>query len=960
MFNMNEEKKSMDTHLDCLQMFNQVKSVLTISKEDYGEKEESDIETVSLFLHGFSVATHDSYQPYVAPIVIEDQIKDCYYPLFFYDTKREGDTMKIYHRYPQFNPLVISLFTEIGIDIINEFKGKDPIIFIESIQEKLESKRVFNRVKFHYVFLYFKMRIAQYLVCYPFLLSYSKGEEIPSKYLGLFKELKTPVIEQGIKKLDFGFNVRLQRAEKRLDSYGCAKISYQDKDAFSNVLLTFVDEFIRKKENVLFVVPKEEKKEFLSFLSKQGLSSFCFLLDDLNANKIISAIETPLQNELSEEEKNQINAFLQIEEKYISFVEKKYDLDYLKYFKGNEKLFTFLVEHYNHIEYMPPFDVVGYTRKDFEQDYELLNLLPSLTTIKNSYLSNHPYFGLTASPKEENYQNIQFLISNLIDQITKLKDLISQNLINEMYHIRIQTFQELDDFLGGLMILYEYNGFPRKYFKMDQSNSKHYSLIHLKRRYQTLSSAKLMVDNFFEESIYQEDINKLTNDYESGFLLKKLLAKRKILSYFKLKKVSDFSTIFRVLKSYVIAQMELNGILPMYQDVYGDNVLTMNGVVEIESNIAYIHKFNAYGKEHPIFQIDNPFVKRYLKDKDFRVNIRIFGKEISHLYEDIKHNINQLIGYFLEQRKDYSSHSFEETVEYLTALQKHTLTEFMEYATYHEKVQDTSISLQLALRSYQKNKFPLTHARDEILFSLIVSQYEQGKKKFEPYQNSFDEIELSYLESLSHYQSTDVFIRYQNVLELIKESFNNTNFAERLNVLKNTNFNDEYEVANLLLTRYPFGLVSEDETYFIPDNIFDHVIILDSGFFHNLELLSAFRCGKDVVIINDRKIPDNRTQGYHDTLINRDVIYKSVFDFSILSTSFISTLEEDFSLIQDERFPLISTYENMNLALLPDIVLTHEHDIHFLTQLARFLAKEENLVLEFFDTQEYLFGKIKK
>ena len=68
--------------------------------------------------------------------------------------------------------------------------------------------------------------------------------------------------------------------------------------------------------------------------------------------------------------------------------------------------------------------------------------------------------------------------------------------------------------------------------------------------------------------------------------------------------------------------------------------------------------------------------------------------------------------------------------------------------------------------------------------------------------------------------------------------------------------------------------------------------------------------------------------------------------------------KEDFAVQSDERYLFIYKENDIEYALLPDIVLSHEHDVRYLALLARFLAKEEGLVLVNIDCQEYLFEKI--
>ena len=961
---MDNANKFIETHIDCLEMIKQAKAGLTISEINEDNFDPFDESILSCFLHTLPIEVKKVHKRFVSPVLVFDKSKNCYYPLLFLTTSYKDGKLYIDHSVYFLNPVATAFFFELGIDLNDEINGRVLFAFIDSIKKKIFEKKLLNKVDLLYGLTDFDVADIHYVQAMPFLNQFAKGEEYPVKYQGLFKELKDSEIEKEVSKIDIGFLARFERSKKRLEGYKSEKISYQGKDAFDYIVLGFLYEVIRNKENTLFVVPKSEKEELLHFLKEEKLMDFCFDYNDANFVKSLQALKKELLKPLSVQEEIKVENFLLNEERYINFVDKKYEITHFSNFRRNERKFDFLVNSIDKTSYLPPLDISDYTEEEFEKDYDYLNRLDSYESVLNSYVIDHPYYGLTATAKEENYQVINALIDDLCNEITALQKEIKEDHFLEDYNIQINNFAELEKYLDDLKILSEYNGFPRKYFKLNQNNSEYYALSHLKRRYQNLSSAKLIMDNFFDEEIYKEDIDAMVKEYENGSFFGKKKAKKRILSYFKLKKSNDFVTILRVIKGYLAAKIELDGLLPMYQDVYGDNVLTMNGVVEIESNIAYIKKFKNHFKDDDDFSMNHPFIKRYLKDKDFRINMQSLGKDVALLYNEIQKNINQLIGYFLQAPRDYFKYSFTAILKHLQKLKNNSIKQFMDYASFNTGLEQASFLLQLTVRSYMRKQRPLSYLKREYFMALAYAKYHRGRKLFEPYLQSYEKVESAYLDDLSHYEEISRLLRYQSIQTHLKENLTECDFdklitEEEKEILeKNTDAQLKDEQIKLLSLRYPIGIVSFDDSVYLNDDSYNHVVIFDSMLMNNFELINSFRLGKDVLLLSDKTIFDMRTQGYHDTLINRDVIYKSGFDFTILSEKFLSMFKEDFAMQSDERYLFIYKENDIEYALLPDIVLSHEHDVRYLALLARFLAKEEGLILVNIDCQEYLFEKI--
>ena len=145
----------------------------------------------------------------------------------------------------------------------------------------------------------------------------------------------------------------------------------------------------------------------------------------------------------------------------------------------------------------------------------------------------------------------------------------------------------------------------------------------------------------------------------------------------------------------------------------------------------------------------------------------------------------------------------------------------------------------------------------------------------------------------------------------------------------------------------------------MPDVVYDHVILFDTGFFNSIELLTSYQFGKDVLILNDRTLYDIRTQGYHETLLNKEVMYRGLFHYERVDKSLFDVLPLHAEIQSDDRYPYIYTENDTSFALLPDIILDRNQDNRYLLELSMFLSREEHLVLVIFDTISLILGKRK-
>lgn len=947
---MMNENKSIETHLDYLSSYKKVKEALyKVDKKDIVLS--YDYDTFLSLWRGKNLILTSKFSSYACPVYLLDKINNVHIPLLIFATEKREEKAYFKKMLPMVNPVALELLEVEGIVLPEDFSWNSIPSYLSFIENALETNKKKDIYTLEYAFSYLSSVFALYISVYPFLSDRLRNEPVEEKYKGLFQELKDPKTEDEIEKDTLGCYVRFEHAKKRLDCYKSAKISYQGMDIVTDILLRFLDSFIEKKETLLLLAPASEVGEVIKVLDEKNLGDFVLNYNDYNIEHISSVVANEEYYDLTDKDYMLIQSYEQKRERFLSFYDKK------------EQCFSSLKKHLypDYIEFITkkdkiksyPLSVSSYTEEDYQKDISFLSDFSSYDRITPTYLENHPLYGLSLTEEREEYDSLQLLLVQLMTSLKQFISLTEENAMFKDYDISIQTFKDYDRINHSFAVLGEYNGFPKKYFRLNQQGEKRLSLSQLKLRYQALSSSQLLVSNLMDDAIFNQDIVSLLDSYENGNFFERIKAKRKLSSYLRVKKQTDMKTVVRILHTYLISKEELNRVLPDYQEVYGDNVNTMNGVMEVESNIRYIDKFNSYASLNPEFTLDQPFIKRYLKDKDFRIDSQRQFKQITLSYRELMDKLNQLTSCFENKKVNLLTLDFTSILNWIILIQNQDYETYHQYASFISSLKNTSKLLQDTIHQYIVKEIPLINFADEFKMSLITSIYQDCNSKFSQYEKGYEMAKKEYEDSLSDTEEVTSLVRYQNLRDNILY-FKSNLFNEKdelLTKLTDLTYNRKERMGFLkaLFSLLPISVASIESLPVLDDDIYDHVIILDSGFFNNEELIEGYRLGKDVLLLNDHALFDSRTQFYHQTLINKEVLYQKAFDFSSLTKDVLDKINEKIQCYNTDVYPYVSKRDDKEYAILPDCLLTHEKDIRFAMELALFLSEENGLTLYILD-----------
>ena len=943
-------------HLNLLDLFQESKERLSLieAKDRYSEDDSL------LFLFGKEIPVV-SEKKYVSILSIENKNEEIYYPLYYCLL----DEQKIVVETLEFNQLALQFLTDLGIMMKEDLNINEIQNLYSYIKKEIDRIHANDKVSIVFHFTFVDGEVLLYNKAFPFLYDLVFNNAQDKKYEALFRELKTQKQEDEVFDQSFGFFAKQIRVLERINQYQGTRVTIREKSILHDFLNRLFDYSLDKKIKVLIVSDEKETGRVFSYLKQQNLQDFAYLIQDERYSHLLSLLKDRDFQSVTRDEEYEYNTILQKEEQFHVYEDKREEcFSYpkpwmtLAYFREIESQNSPSSHTY-------PLNAEGYQGSEFENDEKFCLLLDELETVKSTYITNHPYYGLTSRNTRVNYDSLQLLIISIMNKIRDIEHFLEEDNPIKAYGLKAETLKDVKNICEDGRILQEYNGFPRKYFRLNQDTESKFSLSQLKEQFQTLSSTKTILMNLCGEGIFSQDLNRLVLDYSSNKFFIKRKAKKELERLCKNQK--DYvPSLVEVILKYLHAQKEIQEVLPAYIEVYGDSVSTMNGVLEIQSNVNYIHQFNQRGKENPNFHLENPFVKRCLRDKEFRVASVSFIEELRKEVEELTDDLNQYQKYFLDIR-DFGFENQPLPVLLQTFSQASLLTfeEFSEYALFKERLEDTSLLLQLTLGKYKERKQTLEHFGAEFRISLLKSYYSHGKEIFSEYVDRYYKAFSDYQYSLLHMAEKINRHRY-GLYEKEVEEWNNSlvyrNQKQRIleESARGFSYQDKLDLWNLIISNYPLCVVDSKDLHKIPNDLFDLVVTFESEKFSHVELVNAYRVGEKTMFISTEEQSDDRIQGYHQSVISREA-YTKAFDFDRVPEKFLQYLKEECEkhqmILEQESaaFPLLIVDGERQFAIVPDILLTHEYDRTTLSELARYLAMYENIMLYCLDTYEFLF-----
>ena len=963
-----------DTGIDFSKFRNYIKNIF--SNNDSKEKVIIDVEDFYRIIKQEKILVKNkSIDSFFCPAFLIDKENNKRYPILFFKTNKYEIQNNIYiEKEIDTLPIYSFVFDEFlknnNISLEKESRLLDIPSFLFSLKSSIESKGLSNNLIIEYSLSFYSSTEILYHSIYNSLPQLSNIDLVSTKYHGFIKKLYDEEIEDKIKKeQEDKFLSPLNIAIDSLDGYKSCKVIYNNDSDKEYFLSYFIRNDLVKNKSILFITKnKNELDDLNNFLKNNNFDSYVYKYssfkplnfkreDCLKRGKkdYSKAIED--KRRLNQERSDYLNLKIKKQSLYIHPTLED-DLQKLLYQSQFEGIDPFVL------------DLDDYSETDFENDVKFLKNINQYKSVLSMSIKENPLYGLSLSDKKENYDNLVLTISQACSKLLEFTEFLKNNNVVSFDGKEITNFRQFLELGKDMDVLSEYNGFPKRYFKNgEDEEDPNFRLEDLKNLYKAVSSSRLMVENLFDSKIYQQDIDKLVSDFENGSIFKKIEVKKILKGYLKTDTTTtDYNLFIRILKHYRNAITILNVNLPYYQELYGDSVSNMNGVIEIESNIKYLRKFKMRGKYNPAFKFDTPRIKKAIREKEFRFDIIDTYKEARKIYDEYILLMNKYIGYFIDDKKDYLGIEFSKIYEEFLRKQNITYSMFSEYASFKSDLEKTSIQLQLKIREFTVQNKKISLFKNQYLLSLYYGIYLTAEKSFKE-DKELKEISRRYFKDIDKIPTIrkemfnrDIDDSINNLLDNQTELINNTVKNINGTSISNEDIKNTYYLYNIT---HPICIANIDEISNSYSDQFDIVVIYDSKNIDTLSLFGMIDCGKEVLFLNPQSNNDVRLQGYNENSINSDRMYLNHFKFNNIPYDFIEYVkgkapEYGFDLIIDDpQFKWIlqdKNNPNNRYILVPDVCVSSLYK-ESLSQLREYLQAYKKLKMIDFILFEALFEK---
>lgn len=955
-------------HLSLNKTYNKVRDLLCINKEDIKELSKEKIQAVSTN-HFIEYSLETDY--YFSTIFLE--YKDKLLPLYFYQTKETIISNKKYIKRNNakcfINPLILNFLSSYQIKIDNLEGLDDPAEIFFKITSALNILEIKDQYPLVEGIFFFKKEIAFAISLYSFLYDAIENKIEDKKITDFFSTISFE--DEKIKENNNFFDL-YNSTIKTLESNKSIRILTSDYSILFDYLTNVLDNLLSRKKTICIVCKDtRDYNILLDLLKRKYLSQLTFKMNKYSKDEILSLIDQPLKTHFNKEQKREFQSYINIKNKIGTLINE--NITGFSLALSSEEISYLSDKIYETKEStVDTFDVSDYNQVDLNKDIAFFETIKELKNIDLSNLRKNIFFGLTSSAKRTNYDLMMVTMISIVTKLNHFIKILSDNDIKTIKDEEITSFLMFEEYGKEIEIINSYNGFPKKYFEVTITEEKEQDLTDLKKLYQNLSSSSLLLKVLFKKTIFKLDLKKILLDYD----LDKGKKKKSISIIYKQlkqsKKNSDYKVLFEIIRAYLKSQKELDDNLPRYIKDYGESVSTMNGVVEIQSNIKYIVSFNRMKKKNPYFSLDNPIIKKCLKDYKFSKKIYSNYLEANLIYQNIKSNINLYIGYFLNDDFDFLTSNFNSLKKHFLHRLQGKYNEFLSLSIFNSSYENSSFLLQ-------KNIEEKIHKEESILgfenyyFTSLVRSYQKLKnKKYHNQTALFNKSKSDFIFSIMKSVNSFERLRQDNYFKILESNLNNKkflNYRNNISIDKKTFSDDEVEAIKYLVkNRFPISLFKVENLNEVETNSVDTVIVFNSFSLTDLELFSTLRIGNNIMFLSKNNKNDLRISFYPEYQLTSESLYLNQFRLKTLSPSFVSLIKKEVEkrgyqlILNNSSFPII--IDNIDgpikkVALLPDLFIDSSHQKEVYSSLPKFLMRVYNLPLFYLDTISFALEPLK-
>lgn len=950
----------MQQNIDLLDLTKKAQAFLSIKEENAPAAIEE--AQAKLLIHGqdFSIPQTPAL-PFFSVFSLKDTQNNISYPLFFLKPFIENGALKRRASSVVFNPIISEVLKGIEANIEGVGREDDLLSYKLSVESTISLKDKEKRFAILPLLSFHTEEEILYATTYKDLKELLDPTKRPLGFQGLFSKVQEREDVETQSKNDPGvLHDEFDRLMGRLEKTKSCKITYTDVPSLVSLVKYALLDLARQGKTVAIVSPPEHIETIRSYLSAPTLSPLTF---DLSSFSLGDA----LPNEFRQDQAN--NYTCKEAEEFVALRNHLAEIEQKRegHFSFLRKVLSSLSQPFltNLLSKTWPLlkiNVDTYEAADFEKDLAFLKTFAEFSSLPKLKKEDNHYQGLTSNGSVESYDKLSFLLRRLSARIQAFQRQIQGENLRSFSRETIQTFRQFEEFGVSIRFLGGYNGFPKKYFDIEKDGT---DLQDLKTLYQKVSSSQLLLTRLFGKDYEKLPFEKLLSDHASKspwnqwranrFLRKNCLTKGS---------KTDLEPLFELIKAYCNSLAELNSKKSLYARIYGDSVNTMNGTIELETNIRYVYQFHQRGLKDPGFNLLNPLVKKCFKDKGFYLQFLARYQAFEEEYAEIKKDINYYIGFFLDDKKDFLSLPFSTLLSLFESRQEGTYEEFHEYAIFCQEEQKCSIQLRLALRKILAMDDAIGNFQYIFIFSLINSLYQKIEKELAPTEKDYENernLFIKDIEEKNCYLDERLRLAFEAGQQKTLASASFQDDRQRLAVTyRKGSLSDMLNAVTLLSHIKPVFLCEEEDLKKIGTGAFDVILLFDSSELSDIALVKSLLIGGEIFFLNRNGFNDVRTLGYKETRLDKKTLYFSYFDHPVFESLF-DTLYADFQkfgyeIKKGDVFPLVlqDLKDNTKYPLLMNTILVNHKESAIQLDLREYLYLTYHLRLITIDIVNFL------
>jgi hypothetical protein len=546
------------------------------------------------------------------------------------------------------------------------------------------------------------------------------------------------------------------------------------------------------------------------------------------------------------------------------------------------------------------FDSYEYT--DFLADNDFLSFVDSFNDFKSSPFTQHPFYGLNSTVKEDQYKNIKELLQTLVLDINEFEKAINLAEVKSSGWSDFNSLRDFDESVKMFSIYSKYEGFPTNWFNIDFNSELKEQINDLEEAYRLEASIKLSIDVLCQPEIWGFDFKETLKDTEDRHKEKELRKKLKGII-----KITPFKKSYKTLIVFIDKLNEnsekIATLRPLVENVFNEYADNLDGLLAIDKAYEFIKSYERHKKLYDHLNFDNPFTNKIFSDSSFSEKYKSeYYPALMEKRVILEHDFDRFRTPFDEDKYDYFKSSFQEIKERLMRRMNASEESFLTYLTFSIKADASSKQMQHALDLVEDKNENLMTFRFDFMASLY--QYlmlkamneregtnlleDNSANVFDFYRLGKDSGNLLRIDTIKAFSSLRLLLltrpSYGQALTLLKHKYHTSRLFAADAAIK--------MAGDVFFHLYPIVNEYINEATYLNDYKFDLVIVDLRDDSSLLDLYSALMMGKKVIVIGSQYL---RSSKAHNLSLSLDNDLKRYTHLNKYPASFYDKVKRAFS-----------------------------------------------------------------